>query len=506
MAKKHRVGIEIKTTADPKGARQVDDALEDVEDQAKRLRQELDKIDGLDPKVRAQIEGVAGSMERATVSGRKMAGSKDRLNKSTQNSGLAMLEFSRAVEDAQYGIRGVLNNVPQLISFMGGSAGLAGVISVAAVAMTQLVTAVMKADKELNKMVESLEVARGQLDDFYEETARDGTGAFRQHLSAVVDVLGEQNSALQENLRLTREKRQAELRIAAAGTDLEMANIAAAEVSGEMSAEEANAQRQAITVRRMRQEAETKILEAEEEYQLIADQQNDVQRRRNLTAEKIQTAEERRLELLNQLNDLQAREETAAKQREEGQKLIDDAGWPDLGGKRVKGSGMIERANMLFSEEDRQRMVEIQRVLLPQTESMVRQFKDLNQTLEQHQMDLFEAGGQAWQTREIVRETEPAVVDLREQTLEVENRTARQKEAIEEGNKLLTDVLKDNMVTVDEQRKLMEFVRRFEASFGEVTGGLMEGIRGLAMEAQVTQREVATLKENIRRLSANRGQ
>ena len=40
---------------------------------------------------------------------------KEKLGRSTRNSGLAMLEFARAVEDAQYGLRGVINNVPTLV-------------------------------------------------------------------------------------------------------------------------------------------------------------------------------------------------------------------------------------------------------------------------------------------------------------------------------------------------------------------------------------------------------
>lgn len=54
------------------------------------------------------------------------------------NSGRALLEASRAIEDAQYGISGVLNNIPGLVMMLGGGAGLAGALSVAAVGATQL--------------------------------------------------------------------------------------------------------------------------------------------------------------------------------------------------------------------------------------------------------------------------------------------------------------------------------------------------------------------------------
>lgn len=47
---------------------------------------------------------------------------------------MGVLAFSQAVEDAQYGIRGVLNNIPQMVMGFGGGAGIAGAISLAAVA------------------------------------------------------------------------------------------------------------------------------------------------------------------------------------------------------------------------------------------------------------------------------------------------------------------------------------------------------------------------------------
>lgn len=51
---------------------------------------------------------------------------------------MALLLASQGIEDAQYGIRGVLNNIPGLVMALGGGAGLAGALSIAAVAATTL--------------------------------------------------------------------------------------------------------------------------------------------------------------------------------------------------------------------------------------------------------------------------------------------------------------------------------------------------------------------------------
>jgi hypothetical protein len=74
-----------------------------------------------------------------------MTAEADRLDKQfgkagagSKNMGMAILEGSRAMEDLQYGIAGVLNNIPGLIASLGGSAGLAGIVSGVAVAATVL--------------------------------------------------------------------------------------------------------------------------------------------------------------------------------------------------------------------------------------------------------------------------------------------------------------------------------------------------------------------------------
>ena len=60
------------------------------------------------------------------------------MRRSSHYGAMGLLEVSRAAEDAQYGLRGVLNNIPGIVLSMGGTAGLAGAASLAAVAVYQL--------------------------------------------------------------------------------------------------------------------------------------------------------------------------------------------------------------------------------------------------------------------------------------------------------------------------------------------------------------------------------
>jgi hypothetical protein len=58
---------------------------------------------------------------------------------SSRNLGQAALETSRALEDLQYGVAGVVNNIPSLTMALGGSAGLTAAISLTAVGINQLI-------------------------------------------------------------------------------------------------------------------------------------------------------------------------------------------------------------------------------------------------------------------------------------------------------------------------------------------------------------------------------
>lgn len=55
------------------------------------------------------------------------------------NLGMSVLFASQAIEDLQYGIGGVVNNIPMLAMALGAGAGVAGAASLAAVAINQLV-------------------------------------------------------------------------------------------------------------------------------------------------------------------------------------------------------------------------------------------------------------------------------------------------------------------------------------------------------------------------------
>jgi hypothetical protein len=86
-----------------------------------------------------ELDALTGKTTAATVKTKDFARAASQVESSGRGGGLAMLEFSRAFEDAQYGITGVLNNIPSLLMALGVGGGLTGVVSVAAVGVSQLV-------------------------------------------------------------------------------------------------------------------------------------------------------------------------------------------------------------------------------------------------------------------------------------------------------------------------------------------------------------------------------
>lgn len=98
----------------------------------------------------ASIRAVEGETDRLVQSQTRLTGSMQAVGSAAGNragaAGYAVLELSRGLEDLQYGIAGVLNNIPALVQDLGKLGGLtsgagaaiAGGISLAAVAAFQL--------------------------------------------------------------------------------------------------------------------------------------------------------------------------------------------------------------------------------------------------------------------------------------------------------------------------------------------------------------------------------
>ena len=468
MADKN-VKINFKTTADARGARdaekgikRVEDsardtelALDGVEDSAKDIRRELDKLDGLDPKVRTDVEKLTRSLNKAASSGRQMASAQGSNAKSNKNAGLAALEFSRAVEDAQYGVRGILNNIPQLVQFMGGSAGLAGAISLAAVGLTQLVERLQKTDDAVKKTAANVKVARDQIDELYEKSAEDGTSGLRTQIGSVIDQLDLQSDALERNTMLLQEKRKAELEIAKLTEDLALQEIARAEAALEISPEQAAEQRKQIAITRLQSQKEEEILKAKEKVELIEKQRFAAAEQKLQLEEEIARREKQFAEERDKRNQLQTLRETAEKRIEAAEKKKKETRFFFNVGDEA-GEEMIRQGREMFGEQEREQLAR-QEARVKALEDSITQLKEARSAAEEQQMQLSVAQGEAFNLLQLTEETEAKTAELKEQILEAKTSTQLAQTARSEFSSGVAELQKaaensSNLVEVDRKR------------------------------------------------------
>ncbi len=156
--------------------------------------------------------------------------------------GMAMMQLAQAVDDVQYGMRGVLNNIPGLLTSLGAGAGLAGVVTMAAIGVFQLGGALKdwwlnaKAAKEATDFVAGMD---GKLKEALAKSAREaangteeGAAALKAATEAAEENFKNRNASLQNRARLAREAADAEMALA-------MARIQASGASDESKAAQA---------------------------------------------------------------------------------------------------------------------------------------------------------------------------------------------------------------------------------------------------------------------------
>ncbi len=206
-------------------------SIDQLEDELRDLQRQLSglPVGGREfTALAGRVKEAEAALTKAEAEARRLGGTVGRRG----NAGMAVLEFSRAFEDAQYGIRGVLNNIPGLIAMLGGSAGLAGVISIAAVAGTQLwerMGSGAKAAKDpLEHYKKALEETRAVFAELEQESQKQRDAASKEAGRTTADALSQINLRSwfdQQSQSLEKLKIQSEGRLAIARQELEILRI-----------------------------------------------------------------------------------------------------------------------------------------------------------------------------------------------------------------------------------------------------------------------------------------
>lgn len=233
-----KIDIKINTTANTSGAKQAGASIQDLETKLEQLQAELRSVPvaGEDfTGLSGQIKNVQNDLAGAEIQARKLGATTGR----NGNAGMAMLEFSRLTEDAQYGLRGILNNIPTLVMQLGGTAGLAGALSLAAVAISQLWERFGSGSKQAGDDLESLKERAKDVRDFYDglskknieiNTKDDADGA--RDLNNEIRGLGQNMKLGLDAQSLESVRIETEKRVSLARESLKLAELEAEALRG----------------------------------------------------------------------------------------------------------------------------------------------------------------------------------------------------------------------------------------------------------------------------------
>jgi len=181
--------------------------------------------------------------------------------------GMAAMQMAYFVDDAQYGIRGIVNNIPQLLMSLGIGTGLTGVISILAVAANQLWEKLGAVNDELS------ETQR------LEAEAAESTKKFTDAISAQNERLDKNAEKMRKRIELLRAQQQAAMvGMTVTGGDVEIAKV---EAKNELEIEQ---QKQAAIEQQIKDE-NVLIESGEKKIEQLRKQLDLDLERRNLIAE-----------------------------------------------------------------------------------------------------------------------------------------------------------------------------------------------------------------------------
>lgn len=448
-----------------------------------------------------------------------LPGKLNKVGKAGRDNSASLLMFSQGLEDAQYGIRGVLNNIPGLVLALGGTAGLAGGISIAAVALSQLLpllagTADESKDAKaaVDLLAEAIQIAGDSARDASDEEIDFAIGAIQLAADEAAKLAARwrESDEAATNYEMARLDNQEKIRVAL----VEFRRLQGEQIDeiGEIAKKEdmAAAKRVAVAQQELNVQ-EKRRLDAEEQVALAADQLEKAAKLMN-TKQADLLAEREKLELLR-------------KQRDELEKLA-KAKTPD-----VPLSGSVQqRAGQMIDFLDRQQGAQADlgpvQMQLAQAENRIESLEAATATNGQITRRLIDAAGKLTDaslaaadvtaavetTAAQIQETfvaedltgklkamgdvaAQAAVDIKEGVAGIQATTAEQAAAKDE----LLRIASDGKVTVDEQARAMAAVQALLTSNSTQTSDLLSTVQALQQTQRAQAAEIQRMKQAAER-------
>lgn len=195
-----------------------------------------------------RIAALTKAQERQAQAAEKVAQSSNQLDRNSQqatrsvkNMGQGALQAAYFFDDLQYGIRGIMNNIPGLVMGFGGGAGLAGAISIATLAGAKLYEWMGKTEdksadlakkmKEQSKEIaesyrESLRASYQALQEFnQQERTKTVNEEYQNYVKGITREFEYQTEELEKQIRLRREEAARQKGIDTRQAELDRVNL-----------------------------------------------------------------------------------------------------------------------------------------------------------------------------------------------------------------------------------------------------------------------------------------
>lgn len=210
------VQIKLVTTADTSGAQKAADAMDKVEAGIKEVGQESKEAELTIRQLEAELRKTREALRDLTPSDARLPQMRQEIGRLEQslgkagvggrNAGNALYLFAQGAEDAQYGLRGIQNNIPGFLQAMGASTRVMGVASLAAVAIGKLGPKLLAFFKTLDTEGAYLDKLRKQLGDVSaalregfnpsQQAAQEASAAFTEQIKDEMQAVEDEKKAI----------------------------------------------------------------------------------------------------------------------------------------------------------------------------------------------------------------------------------------------------------------------------------------------------------------------
>ncbi len=234
MAEEIKVDINIAAKANVAPIAQVEKALEKVETQAQQTGA---AIAGTGAGGNPWVTASRNAQQHATTLNQQVAPAQAKVAGSSRNMGNAVLQASRGIQDMQYGLAGAVNNMEGIASALGLSAGLAGAVTLVAVAVQTLGPHVIKWFQSLDTEGVKLDETKAKLQAMAEailgewtpasQAATDEADRFTSALKNQADAFGLLDKAQDASLAILKQRQSVDAEIAKTKEENDIADIKA---------------------------------------------------------------------------------------------------------------------------------------------------------------------------------------------------------------------------------------------------------------------------------------